>query len=178
MSEVFAAALAALAVVGIPLVAWFSRRATREGRLLLRIERLGSVYSLMPASLEKNTFEVRVTEAVADLNRWLDEDNAKRRTIVRLISGATYAIGVVAVLIALPFLDAAANPLQSSLFGSVVGVAIAAVTTGASFVLERSASAKSARAAKEREGAADALRIEALRQGHPLPIPQPANKRV
>ena len=178
MSEVFAAALGALAVIGIPLVAWFSQRATREGRLLLRVERLGSVYALMPISPEKETFEVHLTGAVADLNAWLDADNAKRRKTIRLVSGWTYAIGVVAVLIALPSVDTAKNPWQSSLLGAVIGVTIAAVTTGASFLLERSARAKSARAAKEREDAAAALRMEALRQGEPMPMAQPSKKRL
>lgn len=178
MSEIFVAALGVLAVIGIPIVTWFSRRATREGRLLLRVERLGSVYALMPISPEKDIFEVHLIGAITDLNAWLDADNAKRRKLIRLARGSTYAIGVVAVLIALPFMDAAANPWQAFLLGSIIGVASTAVTMGTSFLLEREARAKSALAAKEREDAAAALRMKALRKGEPMPMSQAFKMRL
>lgn len=177
MSEVIGAVIGAVAVICIPLVAWFSRRATREGRLLLRLERLGSVFALIPDSAEKDVFEVHLTGAAGDLNSWLDADNAKRRKLIRNINRWTYGIGVLAALFALPSIDSAANPWQSSLLGAASGVAIAAVTMGASLLLERSARSKSARAAKEREDAATALRIEALRQGEPMPIAVSVKKR-
>jgi hypothetical protein len=177
MSEVVGAVIGAIAVVCIPLAAWFSRRATREGRLLLRVERLGSVFALIPDSTEKDTFELHVIGAVADLNSWLDADNAKRRKLIRTINRWTYGIGVLAVFIALPSIDTSANPWQSSVLGTVIGLSIAGVTMGASFLLERSARAKSALAAKAREDAAAALRMEALRQGEPMPMAQPLKKR-
>jgi len=169
MSEVFAAALGAFAVLVIPLVAWFSRRATREGRLLLRIERLGAVYALMPASPERKAFETYLNASIGDLNAWLNADNAKRRRIIRLISGCAYVIGVVFVLAVIPYLDADADPWQTGALGSIVGFAIAAVSLLASLVMERSARTKSAAEAIAREEAAAAIRIEALRQGEPFP---------
>jgi len=172
MPEFFAAALGALAVVGIPLVAWFSRRATREGRLLLRVEQLGSVFALMPSSPERDIFEVHVTSAIAELNSWLDADNAHRRRLIRNINGWTYCLGVLAVFIALPSIDTTANPWQSSLLGAAIGVTIAIMTMAASFLLERSARSKAARAAKERDEAAAALRMQAIRQGERLPASQ------
>jgi hypothetical protein len=174
MSEVFAAALGALAVIGIPIAAWFSRRATREGRLLLRVERLGSVYALIPTSSEKEKFAVHLVRATANLNAWLDVDNAKRRKTIRLVSGWTYGIGVIAVLVVIPTIDTDAHPWQSSLLGAVVGIAIAAVTMGTSFLLERSARTKASRAATEREAAAAALRMEALRRGESIPTLRPS----
>ena len=170
MSEILPAALGALAVIGIPLVSWFSRRATREGRLLLRMERLGSVYALMPASPEKNTFGVYLIGAVADLNSWLDTDNAKRRRLISTINRWTYGIGVAAVFITLPSIDTTANPWLTSVLGAVIGLTIALITMSAAYFLERNARQKSARAAKEREDAAAAVRMEALRRGEPLPV--------
>ena len=55
MSDVTAAVVGAVAVTCIPVFAWFSRRATKEGRLLLRVDRLGKAYALMPDSDEKVT---------------------------------------------------------------------------------------------------------------------------
>ncbi|CAO1649202.1 hypothetical protein NYA9BBAC_00222 [Salinibacterium sp. NYA9b] len=178
MSEIFATVLGALAVIGIPLVAWFSRRATREGRLLLRIERLGAAYALMPISPEKDSFEVHLIGAITDLNEWLEADNAKRRKLIRLIHGWIYAIGVIAVFIAIPSLETAERPWQSFLIGSVLGITIAAVTIGASFLLERGARAKSALAAKEREEGAAALRMKALLKGEPIPMAQDFKPRL
>jgi len=177
MPEVVAAILGALAVIGIPLVAWFSRRATREGRLLLRVERLGSVHALMPASPEKDTFEGYLTAAVADLNTWLNPENAKRRKLIRNINWLTYVVGVIAVILAFPSIDTAANPWQSSVLGVGIGLAIAVVSLGASYLLERNARAESARALEEREQAATALRMDALRHGEPLPGADAVSKK-
>lgn len=169
MPEIIGAVVGALAVIGIPLVAWFARRATREGRLLLRVERLGSVHALMPESPEKSIFEVHLTGALDDLNSWMDLDNVKRRKLIRKINWWTYGIGAVAVLVTLPTIDPTVNPWQASLTGTVIGVAISVVTLGASFVLERSGRKKSAQKAAEREEAVAALRLEALRKGTRAP---------
>ena len=52
MTEIAGSIVGAAVVICIPLIAWFSRRATREGRLMLPVERLGIVYALMPHSLQ------------------------------------------------------------------------------------------------------------------------------
>lgn len=176
MSELLAATLGAFAVIGIPFVAWFSRRATREGRLLLRVERLGSVLALMPLSPERDIFETHVNGAVADLNLWLDADNAKRRGFIRNVNRWTYSLGVLAALVVLPSIDATVNPWQSSLVGTIIGGTIAIVTIGTSFLLERSARSKAARAEEERDEAAAVLRMEALRRGEQLPECPPVKR--
>jgi uncharacterized membrane protein len=117
----------------------------------------------MPASPEKDTFGVYLTGAVADLNSWMDIENAKRRRLIRRINSWTYVIGVAGVLAALPVLDMAANPWLTSVVGAVAGSVIAVTTMAASHFVERSASQKSARAGKDREAAAATARMEALR---------------
>lgn len=78
MNQLVGAVIGAIAVVSIPLVAWFSRRATREGRLLVRVERLGSAYRVMPASGERTEFEQHLRRAIAHLNDWLSIPRSER----------------------------------------------------------------------------------------------------
>lgn len=168
MSELLAAALGALAVIGIPLVAWYSRRATREGRLLLRIQKFGSAYELMPESSEKETFRVHLTGAIADLNSWMDADNASRRKLIRRINGWTYGVGVAALLLSLPIVESPSQPWLASVLGTTIGFAIAIATMSASFVVERSARQKSAETARQRDEALAEARVAAFQQGTPF----------
>ncbi|MHC5795330.1 hypothetical protein ACVXZ4_04155 [Lacisediminihabitans sp. FW035] len=165
MSEILAAVFGAIAIIGIPLAAWLSRRATKEGRLTLRVERLGTVYALMPESPEKETFKQHVTVAVEALNVWLNPDNARRRQISRRVSTILWLVCVAAVFIAVPFVDTTKTPWVTSVLGVVIGSVIALVTFSTSYLLERSARIKNHHDAAERENAAAAIRMEALRRG-------------
>ena len=121
-------------------------------------------------SRERDIFEVHTTAAVAELNSWLDAENVNCRRLIRNIKIRTYWLGVLAVFMVLPSLDTTANAWQSSLLGALIGVTIAIITTGASFLLERSARSRATRSAKERDEAAAFLRTEALRQGERPPV--------
>lgn len=165
MSEIIGAIVGALAVIGIPIAAWLSHRVTQEGRRTLRVERLGTVYAVMPDSLEKEAFKVHVTDAIASLTSWLDPDNARRRRIVRGVSTVTYIFGVILVLATVPFVGATKNPWFSSVFGIVIGFAVALITFGTSYILERSTRAKKSREAAEQERAAAVARMDALMRG-------------
>lgn len=131
---------------------------------MLRIEKLGSAFSLMPESPEKSVFQVHLTGAIANLNDWLDSDNLKQRKTIRRITVATYVIGVAGVLISLPFAQSSA-PWVSSAIGAVVGVAIAAITFASSYFVERGARRKAELEEAKRESDAAAIRMEALRRG-------------
>lgn len=165
MSALVGAIIGAVALICIPLIAWFSRRSTREGRLILRVERLGNVFALMPESSEKETFKAHVNSAVASLNSWLDPDNVKRRKTIRQVSFGTYAFCVVVVLFSALFVNTAKTPWFTSVVGIVLGVLIAVITQGTSFLLERSARVKKEKALVDSENAAAAVRMEALRRG-------------
>ena len=152
--QLLPAVIGAIALVGIPAVAWFSRRATREGRLLLRIERLGSAYALLPDSLERTTFERHLTVAVAALNDWLDESNKARRRLERKIFWWSYSIGVILVTAYVALTPFKTNPWVTGLVEVVVAGLISLVTYGSSSLLSRRA----------RKDAAD-RRMQAISRG-------------
>jgi hypothetical protein len=153
MSEVAGAVIAALALLGIPVVTWFSRRATREGRLLLRIERLGAVYALMPPSEERETFEKFLRAAIRDLNKWMDLDSTKRRRIHRWVFGLTYGLGVVASVALVQSVDQQAKIWVSPIAGIGAGVVISMITLLASEILDRRAKNELETATNEKERA-------------------------
>jgi len=72
MEQMWAAIIGAVALVGIPVGAWLSRRFTKEGRLLLRIERLGAVHQVVPDSPQRDALGRRVLLLVEELNEWID----------------------------------------------------------------------------------------------------------
>ena len=165
MTEIAGAIVGAVAVICIPLIAWFSRRATREGRLMLRVERLGSLFALMPDSPERETFKIQLTGAIGNLNAWLNPGNIRRRKIIKRISTAIYLVGVLAALVALPSVDTTKSPWFSSAFGAFVGVAISAASLIAAYILERTARRQASMNEKAVEDAAAELRMDALRRG-------------
>ncbi len=97
MNEFLAAVIGALAVVVVPAVGWFSQRLTREGRLLLRIDRLGAAYVLLPDSKEKSALGAHLRLAVADLNMWLEPSNKAVRMLRRVITWTLFVIAVVSL---------------------------------------------------------------------------------
>lgn len=165
MPEIVGAIVGALAVIGIPIAAWLSRRVTQEGRRTLRVERLGGVYALMPESPEKEAFKLHVTDAIASLNLWLDPDNSRRRRIVRRVSTVAYIVGVLVVLVTVPLVSPTKTPLFSSVFGIVIGIVISLITFGTSYILERKTRAEKSREAAEQSKAAAAARMDALLRG-------------
>lgn len=170
MSQLVGAVIGAIAVVSIPLVAWFSRRATREGRLLVRVERLGSAYGVMPASSERGEFEQHLRRAIAHLNDWLDTEKRARRRLQRQISGIAYVVGVLAVFVAIPLIGPG-NSVATSILGIVVGSLISIVGFGSTFLLERSATRQAEAGARAEAAAAERVRLDALRRGE-RPSPQ------
>lgn len=165
MSALVGAIIGAVALICIPLIAWFSRRSTREGRLILRVERLGNVLAVMPDSSERETFKAHVISAVASLNSWLDPDNVRRRKTIRSVSFGTYAFCVVVVGFSALFVDTAKTPWFTSVVGVVLGVLIGAITQGTSLLLERSTRIKKEKALVATENAAAAIRIDAFTRG-------------
>jgi hypothetical protein len=164
MAEVFGPLVTAIAVVGIPLVSWFSRRATREGRLLLRVERLGSAFAVMPASAERTEFELHLRNAVALLNEWLDSENRDRRRIRIAVLVAASLAALVVLIFAFPIVGAA-NTVGQTWLGVAVGSSIALINFGTSLLIERAAARKSAAREQSARAAEATARMEALRLG-------------
>ena len=168
MNEMLGPILGAIAVTGIPLVTWISSRATKERRLILRVNRLGGVYALMPESSEKDTFERHVTRAISKLNAWLDFNTARRRQIMRWVSGSVYVVGVSVAFAISESVDAGAKTWVSPLVGGAVGVAIPVLSSVTARVLDRNELMKSAAEKKASDEAATASRIQALSMGIPV----------
>lgn len=163
MPEITGAIIGALAVVGIPLIAWFSRRATHEGRLLLRVERLGTAFAVMPLSPERDTFAIHLRHAIGELNRWIDQETAKRRKILRWVSGVAYAAGVFGAVWMVQSLDEGAEPWLSPVIGIVAGVAISMVSLATQGILDRGARIQRDSAARAAEAKEAEARMESLR---------------
>jgi hypothetical protein len=165
MLEIFAAAIGALTVLAVPLVAWISRRSTREGRLLLRMERLGRVLVLMPQSPERELFEVQVRGAIGDLNAWLDVENRRRRILITWISWVSYIAGASVALALLLNSGEPSNAWLGLAYGLSTGFVVSIADVAIIWALEMRAERRSVAEAKERELAAAETRMEAIRLG-------------
>jgi len=163
MLEITGAAIGAIAVICIPLVAWFSRRATPEGRLTLRVERLGRVFAVMPESHEKDAFMPHLTNAIKNLNDWLDPGARKRRRLTQGISALVYFVGIALAVIVVNHVDEPAKQWVSAVVGVVLGVVLAGAVNVTAKILEKIAQRESAIVAARAESDAAAKRMEALR---------------
>lgn len=162
MPELAGPLIGSLAVIVIPLVTWFGRRATHQGRLTLRVERLGAIFAVMPQSPEREEFSIHLRCAVGDLNEWLDPAAAKRRQILRVASGSAYTVGVAVAILLLQSVDQEAKPWISPLVGIGSGIAISAVSLATERILKRRARATEDRIACATSLQETAARIEAL----------------
>jgi len=95
MNEFLAAVIGALAIVIVPAIGWSSQRLTREGRLLIRIGRLGATYALLPESNERSDMEVHLLQAADDLNEWLLPANKTVRLARRAITWGLFIAAIV-----------------------------------------------------------------------------------
>ncbi|WP_193510140.1 hypothetical protein [Cryobacterium sp. BB736] len=153
MEQIFGAVVSILAVLAVSAVEWVSRRATGEGRRLLKVERLANVYALMPESAEKRTFGTHVLAATRELNEWMDLDSKKRRTLIRSLSAVTLALGVgVAIPVSLLPIFTEVIWLSYAL-GTVIGIVIVLIRFFIPYVLEKRAlqAAEATRLATEQE---------------------------
>lgn len=167
METIWGATITALVLLLIPIVGWFSRRATKEGRLTLRVERLGTVYAAMPDSGERETFKAHYLAAISDLNVWLDIDARALRQARRGIYVITYLVGVVLLFVVstqLPRGDVAA----STLAGFGIALIISTGTFGGGAALERLAARKQERELARARQEDDEAKLESFRRGEPL----------
>lgn len=135
MSEVLAVLLSAIGVAVVPFVGWLSQRWTREARLILRVNRLGSALQFVPSSDAKTALETNLIDAVRDLNDWIDPINKGIRTLQR-------AIGVVLFIAGSWFavwLQSVSNVASSLsvVLSLAVGTIVAVATVGTGFLMQR-----------------------------------------
>jgi hypothetical protein len=154
MNEIIASVVVAAAAVGIAVAG--SQRLTREGRLIGRLQRLGTAYALVPASPEGRELEIHVRRAAAELADWIDPGKSARRWVLRLLTAILFAVAVtVLVLISNALsLDLLVTTVLSVLVGFLVGAASLLIAAGLQRFVDRRES--------ERE---TAVRLELLRKG-------------
>lgn len=142
MNEFFAALIGASAVVVVPLVAWLTQRFTQEGRLLIRIDRYGRAFALMPESSERDEFESHLLRSISELNRWLDPSNRRIRLLQRLI---TWGLGVAMTVILAVVLGVLHihDPALTFPIGLAAGAVVAMISIISGTLLEKSATRKS-----------------------------------
>ncbi|MDN3496907.1 hypothetical protein QL996_13275 [Planococcus sp. APC 4015] len=98
MDALLPAIVGALALTGIPVGAWLTRRSTKESRILLRIERLSAAHAGVPASPQRDALGRRILILVEELNDWIDVPKENLRVLQRIISGVIFAVGVAGVV--------------------------------------------------------------------------------
>lgn len=171
MGTLWPAIIGAIALVGIPVGAWISRRFTKESRLLLRIEKLSAAYASVPKSQQRDALGRRILLIVEELNDWIDVPKENLRVLQRLASGAVFVVGVTGVIA----LTAQISDPTIYILGQVMGgVVVAFLAIGSSALLERWATrrAGSRKSAELKEE--EAARFDALRRGKAPPPPSGA----
>jgi len=174
MDQIVGDIIGGLALIAIPLVAWGSRRATSEGRKLLRVERLGNIYSVMPAGPDKAEFEKHVVRAIQNVNAWIDIDTVNRRILMRLLAVVTFLAGVACAI----WVTTIPGPNVDDWFkfgtGIVFGSLIAIVNFISSTLLERRALAQRTSAQLRASGAHEEARRLAFKNGEQMPATEDA----
>ncbi|WP_439565049.1 hypothetical protein [Microcella sp.] len=135
MPELLAALLSVIGVAVVPFIGWLSQRWTREARLILRVNRLGSALQFVPSSDEKAALEKNVLAAVRDLNEWIEPINRGIRGVQLLIGVLLFVAGswFVVWLQPLAAVPSAVSFLMSLAIGALVATAM--VSTG--FLMQR-----------------------------------------
>lgn len=98
MFDLLSFAISTLGIAAVPLFGWLSQRWTREARLSLRVNRLGSLLSLVPTSDQQRELEGHVLAAAKELNDWIDPINRGVRAVQTAISIIMLALGLTLVV--------------------------------------------------------------------------------
>lgn len=162
MDQMWAAIIGAVALVGIPIGAWLSRRFTKEGRLLLRVERLGAVHNVLPLSPQRDALGRRVLLLVEELNEWIDVPKENLRLAQRVLGSIVFALGLI---VTTALTSHVTDPAIGVVIQAAGGVVIASSAIGVSALLERWATKREAEKRSDDEVAVVTARYEAIRRG-------------
>ena len=141
MNTTSGAIISALTLLVVSFLSWFSQRATRESRLLMRVERYGNAYSLIPESAEKTALKVHFLKRVHDLNN--EFEDKPNRVFINALTIATSVTGIVVVVLITLSGGSNSSGGLSALLGVVTGVIIGAVNSIASWLVNRRTTARS-----------------------------------
>jgi hypothetical protein len=139
--------LGAITVALIAVVGWAGPRWTKEGRLLMRIRRLGDAYALLPESSERDQLGTVITELAHELNAWNGPD---QRTARRWRIGSSIGTLVIAYGVMIGFWSATSvEPSVLWIWSLIVGTMAGALAVAVTEIAERVITRRAARAARE-----------------------------
>lgn len=174
MSELLTAGIGAIALTLVSLVSWYSPRATFEGRLLIRVERLGAAFAVMPSSPEKDSFARHLTGEIKKLNAWIDPNNARKRRVVRNVKIGLLIPAFAGLLLVLPAVAPDLPPAVPALVGFGIGTVIAIVAIVVEQAMEKLTRRRDETELAERDAAEAEARMSSLRRGEaPSSSPSP-----
>lgn len=158
--------IGAVALVGIPVGAWLTRRFTKESRILLRIERLSAAHAGVPESQQRDALGRRILILVEELNDWIDVPKENLRVLQRIVSSALFVVGIVGVVALTAQVSDPTTYIVTQVAG---GFVIAVLAIGSSALLERWTSRRADSSKSAAAEAEEAARFDALRRGEAPP---------
>jgi len=138
MDSISGAIVGAVTLIIVSFVGWFSQRATRESRLLAKVERFGNAYAAVPDSPEKAALKEHFLKSVQELNGEFEEK--PNRTLINTITILTSIVGVAVVFLLVP--SGGRISLLGILLGFVLGLLVGGVNLAATWFINRRASAR------------------------------------
>ena len=139
MDSTSGALIGASTLILVSFIGWFSQRATRESRFLIRVKQFGSAYVLVPDSPEKVLLKEHYLSLVRELNTELDQK--QNRTLINIVTVSTSIVGVVVVVFLVRIFGSNTVTWLSLGLGFVIGLIIGGVNFAATWFINRRASA-------------------------------------
>lgn len=140
MDSILGAIISALALLFVSFVGWFSQRASRESRLLAKVERFGNAYAVVPDSPERTALKGHLLKAVRDLNGEFEEKPS--RSLVNIITVITSVAGVALIAVASSNSGASGVQWVMVLSGLGLGLLVAGANLAATWFIYRRTSSR------------------------------------
>lgn len=138
MDSIVGSVVGAITLVLVTFLGWFSQRATRESRLLLKVVRFGTAYAAVPESAEKQALRAHFLKQVSELNG--EFEGKQNRTLINVITVATSVVGLIVIFLLAPVVRS--DDWLGVALGAVIGLLIGGVNLAATWFINRRASAR------------------------------------
>lgn len=148
VDSISSAVISATTLIAVTLIGWLSQRATRESRLLLKIERFGKAFAGMPESTEKDAFKGHYLKKVRELNAEFEQKPS--RVLINIVTVGMSILGVIAVILIAPAIAETNIEWLSALLGLVLGLLVGFVNLAATWLIYRRSSAQAFRQRSQR----------------------------
>ena len=165
MLDILGTVLPAVGVAVATALISIARFLPRRARLLSRVERLGTVFALMPESPQKARVERHLLRALEDLDDWLDPATARQRAWLRVVRWGLVVVSIVGLFAVQLASGRALDMWVGLLVGLAVGTGIALITSAAESLAQRMARRRQEVEVQMREESAAAKRHAAIVRG-------------